>query len=123
MAITQARFLVISKIRVSKVKPLLFNTELLLIKIDHPAILRLHLIFQHELFKMTVYIVVLRLHLFLPLNWDTSILFLRKTLIITEKRLIIQVLLQTINRLSIVRMEITRCNSYKRSRINFLTLG
>ena len=123
MAITQARFLVISKIRVLKVKPLLFNTELLLIKIDHPAILRLHLTFQQELFKMTVYIVMLRLHLFLPLNWDTSLLFLRKILIITGKRHIIQVLLQTINRLSIVRMEITRCNSYKRSRIKFLTRG
>ena len=123
MAITQARFLVISKIRVLKVKPLLSNTEPLQIKIDHPAILRLHLTFQHEFFKMTVYIVVLRLHLFRPLDWDTSLLYLRKTLIITEKRHIIQVLLQTINRLSIVRMEITRCNSYKRSRIKFLTRG
>lgn len=122
MVITQARFPVISKIRVLKVKPLLFNTELLLIKIDHPAILRLHPTFQHEFFKMTVYIAVLRLHLFRPLDWDTSLLFLRKTLIIAEKRLIIQVLLQTINRLSTVRMEITRCNSYKRSRIKFLTL-
>ena len=122
MAITQARFLVISKIRVLKVKPLLFNTELLLIKIDHPARLRLHLIFQHEFFKMTVYIVVLRLHLFRPLNWDTSLLFLRKTLIITGKRHIIQVLLQTINRLSIVKMEITQCNFYKSSRIKFLIL-
>lgn len=121
MAIIQARFLVNLKIRVLKVKPLLFNTELL-IKIDHRAILRQHLTFLHELFKMTVYIVVLLLHLFRPLDWDILLLSLGKTLIKTGKRLIIQVLLQTINRLIIVKMEITRCNYYKRSRIKFLTL-
>ena len=122
MAIIQARFLVNLKIRVLKVKPLLFNTELP-IKIDHRAISRLHLTFQHELFKMIVYIVVvLLLRLFRPLDWDTSLLSLGKTLIKTGRRLIIQALLQTINLLSITKMEITRCNSYKRSRIKFLTL-
>ena len=123
MAIIQARFPVNLKIRVLKVKPLLFNTELL-IKIDHPAILRQHLTFQHEPFKMrVVYMVVVHhLHLFHHRDWDISLLFLHKSLTKTEKRLTIQVLPQTINLLNILKMEITRCNSYRRNRIMFLTL-
>ena len=122
MATIRVHFQVNLKIRVLKVKPLHFNTELL-IKIGHPVILRLHLTFQHEPFKVTVYIVVvLHLHHFHPQDWDISLLFLGKTFIKTGKRLITQVLLQMINRLSFVKMEIIRCNSYKRSRIKCLTL-